>query len=45
VVEYLRVFGPAGFFLHAFTSGTVVQVFQFAGSAPIEAWSGTGPGN
>src|ERR1700736_1600608 len=33
----------SGAVLQAFTTGTVVQVFLLAGSAPTEAWSGSGP--
>ena len=35
----------SGAVVQAFTTGTVVQVFQLAGSAPTEAWSGSAPGN
>jgi uncharacterized protein YbcI len=31
--------------VQAFTTGTVVQVFLLAGSAPTEAWSGSAVGN
>ena len=31
-----------GAVVHAFTSGTMVQVFQLAGSIPAEAWNGSG---
>jgi uncharacterized protein YbcI len=34
-----------GAVVQAFTTGTVVQVFLLAGSAPTEAWSGSVPGN
>ena len=34
----------SGAVVHAFTTGTMVQVFQLAGSAPTETWSGTEPG-
>jgi uncharacterized protein YbcI len=34
-----------GAVVQAFTTGTVVQVFMLAGSAPTEAWSGSAPGN
>jgi uncharacterized protein YbcI len=34
----------SGAVVQAFTTGTVVQVFQLAGSAPTEAWSGSAPG-
>ncbi len=33
-----------GAVVQAFTTGTVVQVFQLAGSIPTEAWSGDGHG-
>jgi uncharacterized protein YbcI len=33
----------SGAVVHAFTTGTMVQVFQLAGNAPTEAWSGTEP--
>ena len=32
-----------GTVVHAFTSGTVVQVFLMAGSIPADSWSGNGP--
>jgi uncharacterized protein YbcI len=32
-----------GAVVQAFTTGTLVQVFQLAGSAPTEAWSGSEP--
>jgi len=35
----------SGAVVQAFTTGTVVQVFQLAGSAPTETWSGSAPGN
>src|ERR1051325_4369150 len=35
----------SGAVVQAFTTGTVVQVFQLAGSAPTEAWSGRAPCN
>jgi uncharacterized protein YbcI len=35
----------SGAVVQAFTTGTVVQVFLLAGSAPTEAWSGTAPNN
>jgi hypothetical protein len=35
----------SGAVVQAFTTGTVVQVFLLAGSAPTEAWSGNAPGN
>jgi uncharacterized protein YbcI len=31
-----------GAVMHAFTSGTMVQVFQLAGRIPAEAWNGNG---
>jgi uncharacterized protein YbcI len=34
----------SGAVVHAFTTGTVVQVFLLAGNSPTEAWSGTEPG-
>ena len=33
----------SGAVVQAFTTGNVVQVFQLAGSAPTEAWSGNAP--
>ena len=35
----------SGVVVQAFTTGTVVQVFLLAGSAPTGAWSGSVPGN
>ena len=35
----------SGAVVQAFTTGTVVQVFLLAGSAPTETWSGSAPGN
>jgi len=35
----------SGAVVQAFTTGTVVQVFLLAGSAPMETWSGIAPGN
>jgi uncharacterized protein YbcI len=35
----------SGAVVQAFTTGTVVQVFLRAGSAPTEAWSESAPGN
>jgi uncharacterized protein YbcI len=32
-----------GAVVHAFTSGTMVQVFRLAGSIPAKAWNGSGP--
>lgn len=32
-----------GAVVHAFTSGTMVQVFRLAGGITAEAWSGSGP--
>ncbi len=34
----------SGAVVQAFTTGNVVQVFQLAGSAPTESWSGSAPG-
>ena len=34
----------SGAVVQAFTTGTVVQVFLLAGSAPTEVWSGSAPG-
>ncbi|MBY0456039.1 MAG: DUF2294 domain-containing protein [Gemmataceae bacterium] len=34
----------SGAVVQAFTTGTVVQVFLLAGSAPTQAWSGSKPG-
>lgn len=34
----------SGAVVQAFTTGTIVQVFLLAGSAPTEAWSGSDPG-
>lgn len=33
----------SGAVVQAFTTGTVVQVFQLAGNAPTETWSGSAP--
>src|SRR5204862_5164223 len=35
----------SGAVVQAFTTGTVVQVFQLAGSNHMEPWSGSEPGN
>ena len=35
----------SGAVVQAFTTGTVVQVFQLAGSGPTESWSDNGPGD
>lgn len=35
----------SGAVVHAFTTGTVVQVFQLAGSAPTETWTENGGGD
>jgi len=35
----------SGAVVQAFTTGTVVQVFLLAGSAPTETWTGSAPGN
>ena len=35
----------SGAVVQAFTTGTVVQVFLLAGSAPTETWSDSSPGN
>jgi uncharacterized protein YbcI len=35
----------SGAVVQAFTTGTVVQVFQLAGSFPTDTWSGGGPGD
>ncbi len=35
----------SGAVVQAFTTGTVVQVFMLAGSAPTETWSGNAPAN
>jgi uncharacterized protein YbcI len=32
-----------GAVVHAFTTGTMVQVFRLAGRIPAEAWNGDGP--
>lgn len=32
----------SGAMMHAFTTGTVVQVFQLAGAIPLDAWNGNG---
>jgi len=46
VREATAAIEPAsGAVVQAFTTGTVVQVFQLAGSAPTEAWSGRAPCN
>lgn len=34
----------SGAVVQAFTTGTVVQVFQLTGSSPTEVWSGNAPG-
>lgn len=34
-----------GAVVHAFTSGTMVQVFRLAGRIPAKAWNGTKPGS
>jgi uncharacterized protein YbcI len=34
-----------GAMVHAFTTGTMVQVFQLAGSISTDAWNGNGSGN
>jgi uncharacterized protein YbcI len=34
-----------GAVVHAFTSGTMVQVFRLAGRIPADAWNGSGPEN
>jgi len=31
--------------LHAFTTGTLVQVYLLAGAVPVDHWSGTDPGD
>ena len=33
----------SGAVVQAFTTGTVVQVFQLSGSSPIQSWTGTKP--
>jgi hypothetical protein len=35
----------SGAVVQAFTTGTVVQVFQLAGNAPTEAWNSTAIAN
>jgi uncharacterized protein YbcI len=35
----------AGAVVQVLTTGTVVQVFQLAGSVPTETWSGSDPGD
>jgi uncharacterized protein YbcI len=35
----------SGAVVHAFTSGTMVQVFRLEGSVPAEVWNGIRPGN
>jgi uncharacterized protein YbcI len=35
----------SGAVVQAFTTGTVVQVFQLAGNMPAETWTGNGPTN
>jgi uncharacterized protein YbcI len=46
VREATAAIEPAsGAVVQAFTTGNVVQVFQLAGSAPTEAWSGNAPGD
>jgi uncharacterized protein YbcI len=45
VREATAVIDPAnGAVVQAFTTGTVVQVFQLAGSVPTETWSGSAAG-
>jgi uncharacterized protein YbcI len=45
VREATAVIDPAnGAVVQAFTTGTVVQVFQLAGNAPTETWSGSAAG-
>src|SRR3984893_14776416 len=45
VREAAAEINPAtGAVVQAFTTGTVVQVFQLAGSVPPDTWSGNGPG-
>ena len=34
-----------GAIVHAFTTGTMVEVFQLAGRIPADAWNGSGPNN
>jgi uncharacterized protein YbcI len=34
-----------GSVVHAFTTGTLVQVFLLAGAVPVESWSGADPGS
>ena len=34
-----------GAVVHAFTTGTMVQVFQLAGKIPAAIWNGSGPGD
>jgi uncharacterized protein YbcI len=46
VREAIAEIEPAsGAVVQAFTTGNVVQVFQLAGSAPTQTWSGNAPGN
>jgi uncharacterized protein YbcI len=33
-----------GSMVHAFTTGTLVQVYLLAGAVPVDHWSGTDPG-
>jgi uncharacterized protein YbcI len=40
-----EVEASTGAIVHAFTSGTMVQVFQLAHGIPAEAWHGNGRGN
>jgi uncharacterized protein YbcI len=34
-----------GSVVHAFTTGTLVQVYLLAGAVPVESWSGVDPGS
>jgi hypothetical protein len=34
-----------GAVVHAFTTGTMVQVFQLGGRISVEDWNGSGPDN
>ena len=40
-----EVEATAGAAVHAFTTGTMVQVFQLAGRISAEVWNARGPGN
>lgn len=39
----MEVETTTGAVVHAFTSGTMVQVFQLVGNVAADAWNGSGP--